>query len=266
MYIEPPDLATTHSGQPCEAGSLIQISYHPVVSDSCALCLARRGTICSALDDAAVSRLFALASTERLPSGSWLVTPGDRADDVWLLREGHAHVSRVTRDGKRQILAFMFPGDFFAFTHEDRYVYGAFADTDLVLCRLSRARFEAFAAATPSFERRLRTQLTRLLDSAQELIFTLGRKTALERVASFIWYLQYRQRKLGQGGPRFAIPMSRADIADFLGLTSESVSRALTRLRRDALIDLPAPGEFEVRDLARLRELGVVIVEPSARD
>jgi len=60
--------------------------------------------------------------------------------------------------------------------------------------------------------------------------------------------------------------MSRTDIADFLGLTSESVSRAITQLRRDGLIDLPVAGEVEIRDMPRLRELGVVIAEPAARD
>ncbi len=236
------------------------------MAGACVNCLARRGTICAALDDAPLARLFALATTERIMAGSWLVRPGDRADSVYLLRAGHAHVSRVTRDGKRQILAFLFPGDLFAFTQEPRYVYGAYADTDLVLCRVPRTQFDTFVDATPELERHIRMQLARLLDSAQELIFTLGRKSALERVASFIWYLQYRQRKLGRCGPRWAIPMSRTDIADFLGLTSESVSRALTRLRRAGLIELPAPGEVEIRDMARLRELGVVIAEPATRD
>jgi CRP/FNR family transcriptional regulator len=212
-----------------------------------------------------VAGLFALASTVHVRGGQWFVSPGDRADEIWILRDGHGHLSRGTREGKRQILAFVFPGDAFPITHEERCVYGAYADTDLVLCRISRARFEAFVGATPAFEHQLRVQITRLLDSAQELVFTLGRKTALERVASFIWYLQYRQRKLGQSGPRFAIPMSRADIADFLGLTSESVSRALTRLRREGLIALPAPGDVEIRDLARLREVGIVVAEPTTR-
>lgn len=233
---------------------------------SCDACTARRGTLCAALDAAGLRRLREIGQVEEVAAGRWIVHPGDAATTVFILREGHANVARVTRDGKRQILAFAFPGDFFGFTFEDRYVYGAWADSDVSICRLPRERFYAFVEATPGFERHLRLQLTRLLDSAQELIFTLGRKSAVERVAAFVWYLQYRQRKLGRERPGAAIPMSRTDIADFLGLTSESVSRALTRLRRDALIDLPAPGEFEVRDLARLRELGVVIVEPSARD
>jgi CRP/FNR family transcriptional regulator len=141
-------------------------------------------------------------------------------------------------------------------------VYGAWADSDVSICRLPRERFDAFVEATPGFERHLRLQLTRLLDSAQELIFTLGRKSAVERVASFIWYLQYRQRKLGRERAGAAIPMSRTDIADFLGLTPESVSRAMTRLKRDGLIRLPSPGEVEIPDLARLRDVGVVIAEP----
>ncbi|MCS6947177.1 MAG: cyclic nucleotide-binding domain-containing protein [Steroidobacteraceae bacterium] len=117
------------------------------MSDACVHCLARRGTVCGALDDRQLERLFALAGTVRITAGSWLVRPGDRADRVYLLRAGHAHVSRVTRDGKRQILAFLFPGDFFAFTHEPRYVFGAYAATDLALCieRIGEPRADGLA-------------------------------------------------------------------------------------------------------------------------
>ena len=230
----------------------------------CAHCLARRGTICSALPDDDLAGLFALAATESVPAGQWLVEPGDPASTVFILRSGHAHVSRITRDGKRQILSFLFPGDFFGFTYESSYVYGAHAASDVAICRIARAAFDDYVAAHPHLDRRIRVQLTRLLDSAQELIFTLGRKTAVERVASFLWYLHYRQSKLGMSGPRqvAAIPMSRADIADFLGLTSESVSRALTQLRQDGLIRLPAPDTAEILDMQKLRELGVVMAEP----
>ncbi len=231
---------------------------------TCSTCNARCGTLCGALDDVALARLRALASDATVAAGRWIVHPGDASDTVFMLRSGHAHVARTTRDGKRQILAFIFPGDFFGLTFEQQYVYGVWADQESTLCQLTRERFDAFVAATPGFERRLRLQLTRLLDSAQELIFTLGRKSARERVASFIWYLHYKQRKLGRDSRTVAIPMSRADIADFLGLTSESVSRALTQLKREQLIHLPRPGEAEVVDLARLREAGVVIAEPAA--
>jgi len=228
----------------------------------CDTCNARRGTICSALDATAVQRLHELAQVEVVPAGRWIVHPGDAASTVFILREGHANVARVTREGKRQILAFAFPGDYFGFTFEERYVYGAWADSDVTICRLARERFDGFVDSTPGLERHLRMQLTRLLDSAQELIFTLGRKNAVERVAAFLWYLQYRQRKPGRERTGAAIPMSRTDIADFLGLTPESVSRAMTRLKRDGLIRLPSPGEVEIPDLARLRDAGVVIAEP----
>ena len=230
----------------------------------CARCIARRGTICSALPDGELADLFVLASPETAAGGQWLVQPGDAAGTVFMLRSGHAHVSRITRDGKRQILSFLFPGDFFGFTYESRYVYGAHAVSDVTICRISRAAFDDYVATHPQLDRRIRVQLTRMLDSAQELIFTLGRKSAVERVASFLWYLHYRQSKLGLHGSRpiAAIPMSRADIADFLGLTSESVSRALTQLRQDGLIQLPTADRAEILDMQRLREVGVVIAEP----
>jgi CRP/FNR family transcriptional regulator len=229
---------------------------------ACAQCLARQGTLCGALDEATRGRLLSIAHPEQQAAGRWLVQPGASADAVFILRAGHAHVARLTHEGKRQILAFLFPGDFFAFTYEQHYAYGAWAATDVALCRLTRRQLEALVTATPALERRIRTQVTRQLDSAQELVFTLGRKTAIERVASFLWYLDYRQRKLGRPGATTDIPMSRADIADFLGLTSESVSRSLTRLRRAGLISLPAADQVGILDMPRLRSIGVVEAEP----
>ena len=98
--------------------------------NACQTCLGRHGTLCGALDDEAVARLRSQAQDETIQRGRWLVHPGDPTSTVFMLRSGYAHTARVTREGKRQILWFMFPGDFFGITHEQRYAYGAWADTD----------------------------------------------------------------------------------------------------------------------------------------
>lgn len=228
----------------------------------CQSCAARCGIVCGALGESGLSDLLSRATQATLPMGAWLVLPGDPADHVFLFRSGHAHVSRITREGKQQILTFIFPGDFYSFTPQRRYVAGVYADTELSVCRISRRHFEEVVSTYPTLDRRLRTQLALQLDGANELIFTLGRKSALERVASFVWYLNYRQRKLGHTGAETYIPMSRAAIGDFLGLTGESVSRCLTRLRQAGLIQLPGPTSLRVLDMSKIREVGLVVAEP----
>lgn len=234
------------------------------VKPPCLGCRARGGTVCHAWPDAELARLYAAAMPETVPSGEWIVRPEASTADTFVLREGFVHVSRFAQDGKRQILAFLFPGDFFGFTAEERYRSGALAVGEVTICRFQRNALKAAMTNLPVAALSVQRQMARVIDSANELVFTLGRKTALEKVASFVWYLGYRQRKLGEPAESVRVPMSRTDIADFLGLTSESVSRAFTTLKRSGVIRLPDPLTVEVPDLARLRDVGGVAAEPAA--
>lgn len=224
----------------------------------CADCAGRRGTVCGAFPDQHIGELFRLARPRGFAAGSWIIEQRQASDRVFLLSSGHASVLRLAADGKRQIIAFLFPGDFFAFTAEPHYQYGALTLTDATACLLSRAALDALLERHPQAAGRVRAHMARLLDSHAELVFTLGRKQALEKVAAFIWYLHYKQRKLGHPGDECPVPMSRGDIADFLGLTGESVSRAMTALRSQRVIALPDPHRIVVLDVPRLRELGIV--------
>lgn len=224
----------------------------------CSTCAGRRGTVCGAFTDDSISALFQRARLRGFAAGSWIVEQRQPADRVFLLSSGHASVLRLAADGKRQIIAFLFPGDFFAFTAEASYQYGALTLTNATACLLSRTALEALLENETDAATRVRANMTRLLDSHAELVFTLGRKQALEKVAAFIWYLHYKQRKLGHPGDECPVPMSRGDIADFLGLTSESVSRAMTALRTQGVIALPDPHRIVVLDAPRLREIGIV--------
>ena len=237
--------------------------FSPVSELPCQYCLARATTLCSGLDSQDMPRLFALATEQRYAAGEQIVAEETPADFVLNLRAGNALVSRLSQDGKRQILAFMFPGDFFGLTSEDNYHYSMTALTDIQVCRFERARIEELVEEFPVMDRKFRFLLTRLLDSANELIFSLGRKTALQKVASFIWYVSYRNRKLDQPDNPVHLPMSRNDIADFMGLTIETVSRSLTRLKKMGLIFIPRSDQIEIIDQKRLREVGVVVAEPA---
>jgi CRP/FNR family transcriptional regulator, anaerobic regulatory protein len=237
--------------------------FSPVSELPCLECPARTTTLCSGLDADDIHRLYELATETRHGPGAIVVSEESPADFVLNLRAGHALVSRLSEDGKRQILAFMFPGDFFGLTSEDNYHYSVTALSDIRMCRFERSRVEGLMLEYPQMERKFRFLLTRLLDSANELIFSLGRKTALQKVASFVWYISYRNRKLGQPGSRIQLPMHRADIADFMGITIETVSRSLTHLKKLGLIRLPQTDIIEILDPGALRQVGIVVAEPS---
>lgn len=229
----------------------------------CCRCPARSASLCASLADAQLHRLHGLATERRFAGGEVILTQEQPADWVFSLRSGHAALTRLTADGRRQILAFLFPGDFFGLTSEDRYHYGVTAITDATTCRFDRSRLEELTREFPGMDRKLRFTLTRAMDAAFELVFSLGRKDALQKVASFIWYVGYRARKLGESGDPVHLPMRRADIADFLGLTTETVSRALTSLRQMGIIELAGPTDIRVGDAQALRSAGVVVAEPA---
>lgn len=229
----------------------------------CKGCVARGSTLCASLADADMHRLFALASNQIYKTGGIIIRQEQSADYVFSMRSGYATMFRLTADGKRQILAFLFPGDFLGFTSEDNYHYGVSAIAPVEACRFERTELENLIRQYPQMDRKLRFTLTRAMDASFELLFSLGRKDALQKVASFLWYISYRQRKLQQIDNPIHLPMRRADIADFMGLTIETVSRAFTALREMDAIRLSGAYDVEIVDMDRLRSLGVVTSEPS---
>jgi len=224
----------------------------------CNGCAGRHGTICGAFDNGDIAALFGLVQPGRFRAGSWIIEQRQPADRGFLLSTGYVLVMRLTAQGKRQVIAFLFPGDFFAFSAEPSYQYGALAISDVTACLLSHRQLDALLDSHKGAGNRVRRNMARLLDSHAELVFTLGRKQALEKVAAFIWYLHYKHQKLGHTDKDCPVPMTRGDIADFLGLTGESVSRAITALRAQGVIDLPEPHRIRVCDAARLRAIGMV--------
>lgn len=229
----------------------------------CSQCPARRGNLCGSLADGDMHRLYALATESRFAPGDLLLEQEEVATHLYSIREGNGQVYRLTADGRRQILSFLFPGYFLGLTSEDNYHYGAMALTGMLACRFDRAALEELIRQFPAMDRKLRFTLVRALDASLELVFTLGRKDSLQRVASFLWYMSYRQRQLNQPENPVHLPMGRADIADFLGLTTETVSRAFSELRRRGLIETRGSHDVAVTDLGRLRELGEILGDPA---
>ncbi|MGF1455516.1 MAG: Crp/Fnr family transcriptional regulator [Alphaproteobacteria bacterium] len=204
----------------------------------CHACSARFHAFCGALNDEALIRLSAMTTEMRFRAPQTIIYEDDSAEHAYNLCSGVVRVTKMLPDGRRQITGFLFPGDFMGLTHKDAYGYSVEAVTDVDLCRFPRDRLMSLFEESPEMERKLLAMATDELSSAQEQILLLGRKTARERLASFILKLSRMANGRGEQGDPVALPMSRADIADFLGLTIETVSRTLTKLGKEGLIHL----------------------------
>jgi CRP/FNR family transcriptional regulator len=152
-------------------------------------------------------------------------------------------------DGRRQVTGFMHPGDFLGISIDDEHAFSVEAVEQAQLCWFPRNRFDDFVEDHGSVERELYRMAAHELAAAQRQLVLLGRKTALERLASFLLELAARV-----DGAVVRLPMSRSDIADYLGLTKETVSRVISALKRDRVIRLLALDRVEIVDRAALEQ------------
>jgi CRP/FNR family transcriptional regulator len=223
----------------------------------CAACAARTFSICAPLDPEAQGRFFAMAARIRLDARKLLFQEGDAADHVFNVTEGAVCVSKALADGRRQITGFLLPGDFLGLSRDEIYAYSAETLTAANLCKFPRERFQRFLGENPHMEHRLLGMASNELAAAQDQMLLLGRKTAIERVASFLVSLSDRGAARGRPASPLPVPMTRGEIADYLGLTIETVSRAFTRLRKQGLIVLETVDLVRIPDLENLRDLAI---------
>ena len=176
---------------------------------------------------------------------------GDRADCWFKVVSGTVRICKLLADGRRHIAEFFFAGDCFGLEGPGERAFTAEAVGDVILMRFNRSATERLIDERPALARRLCNMTLRNLAHAQTRLLLLGRMTASERVASFLIELAERR----DVRRRLAIPMSRNDIADYLGLTLETVCRVLSAMKRDGVIAIPHPQRIEICDREALDAL-----------
>lgn len=243
-------LATTHhEAHPVALARLSARAQH------CLTCPARRKTVCGAASAEALERLAGFSAPRHVAAGETFLTEGDPATHFFAVVAGSVKVFKLLPDGRRQVTGFLFQGGFLGLAFNDAYTYSAVALTDTTVCRMPRRQFESLIEAYPAMERRLLSMASNELAAAQEQMVLLGRKTAQERVASFLLGMIRRQEHLGRDGKAIRLTMTRADIADYLGLTTETVSRTFTGLRAAGYIELDGTTLVRVLDRPALQQI-----------
>jgi CRP/FNR family transcriptional regulator, anaerobic regulatory protein len=221
----------------------------------CAACNVRELSICDALKGKEVDRIAQIVSRVPVPAGRTLFQEGDEADYVYNIVDGALRLYKLMPDGRRQITGFLFESDFVGIALKARYAYSAETIIDTIVCRFPRLKLEALFTEFPALEKRLLETAGNELIAAQDQMLLLGRKTAAERVATFLLHLRDRADGRGVKADRIELPMTRTDMGDYLGLTVETVSRTFTKLRQKGMIATPTPHEVDILDLDGLREI-----------
>jgi len=193
-----------------------------------------------------------VGSVRMLAKDEEIFAEGDRTAFFYKVISGAVRTSRLLTDGRRQIDAFHLAGDLFGIEAGAEHRFGAEAVGPAKVVAYRRCSLDTLAAGNGAFARQVVQAMMRSLERAQNHMLLLGRKSAVEKVATFL--LDLAERSFADG--HVDLPMSRSDIADHLGLTIETVSRSLTQLERDRVIEVPAHRRTIVlRDRAALRRL-----------
>jgi len=216
----------------------------------CAACDVREMTICSVLGGHELDRLAQIVARVPVAAGQTIFQEGDDAEHVYNIVSGSVRLFKLLPDGRRQITGFLFDSDFLGLALKQHYAYSAEAVSPTVVCRFPRGKLERLFDDLPKLEKRLLDEASNELIAAQDQMLLLGRKTAAERLSSFLFALARRQNNR-----HVELEMTRTDIADYLGLTIETVSRTFTKLRKLDIIDTPDAHSVVIKDASVLKDM-----------
>lgn len=221
----------------------------------CASCEARHRGICGALEPEQLVSLAKSSSKHTAGVGAELVGDAERVESYSNVLSGVVKLTKTLSDGRQQIVGLQFAPDFLGRPFKTESAINAEAATDVGLCSFPKSAIERMIKASPELEHRLYQQTLRELDEARSWMATLGRKTAAEKIASFLLMIARHVDPTADPDSEMAafdLPLTRADIGDFLGLTIETVSRQFTKLRAEGVIQVENNRHITVPNLERL--------------
>lgn len=221
----------------------------------CRACEARHRGVCGALEPDQLVTLARTSSKHKVESGSELVGDAEAIDSYSNILSGVVKMTKTLSDGRQQIVGLQFAPDFLGRPFKAESAINAEEATGVSLCSFPKAAIERMMKQSPGLEHRLFQQALKELDEARDWMVTLGRKTASEKVASFLLMIaRYIDPAADPraGAATFDLPLTRADIADFLGLTIETVSRQFTKLRTEGVIRIENNRHVVVENISRL--------------
>ena len=209
---------------------------------ACDNCPIRYRAVCAHCEVDELAELEGMKFYRSYQAGSVIVWAGDRMDFVASVISGMAGLTQQLEDGRTQMVGLLLPSDFLGRPGREMASYTVTATSDILLCCFRRKPFEQLLAGTPRIATRLLEMTLDELDAARDWLLLLGRKSAREKIASLLVILARREAALitrrPEGRIAVELPLTREAMADYLGLTLETVSRQVSALRRDGVIEL----------------------------
>ncbi|WP_050605040.1 transcriptional regulator FnrL [Ruegeria sp. 6PALISEP08] len=225
---------------------------------NCEDCPIRHRAVCARCDADELEELESIKYYRSFEAGQTIIWCGDQMNFVGSVVAGIASLTQTMEDGRTQMVGLLLPSDFVGRPGREAAPYDVQATTDVVMCCFRKKPFEELMATTPHIAHRLLQMTLDELDAAREWMLVLGRKTAREKIASLLSIIARRDASISQKGLTgsivFDLPLTREAMADYLGLTLETVSRQISALKKEGVITLEGKRHVTIPDLGRLME------------
>ena len=220
----------------------------------CGDCPIRHRAVCARCEADELELLDQIKYYRTYEAGQTIVWSGEPMEFVGSVVRGIATLSQTMEDGRTQMVGLLLPSDFIGRPGRDRVEFDVTATTDVTLCCFQRKPFEKLIQDTPHISNRLMELALDELDAARDWMLLLGRKTAREKIATFIEMLVRRQQLANADTPgqELVLPLTRYEIANYLGLTLETVSRQLGAMKKEGILSFVDRRRFRVADVEAL--------------
>ena len=212
-------------------------------------------TIYSGLSEEERARVDTLATLKNLQTNAYLIHQHSEANYIYMLEEGVLIMERSSASGRRQVMAFIYPGNFIGIAQNEYYEFSVKALTDARLQEIPAKAFITLQDEMPALKENVRRIGGNILAHTLDQVFALGQKKAHERICFLLQQLQ--DRKSGNSAGMIDLVMTRQDIADYLGLTIETVSRAFSKLKREGIINIHSAHTVEILQPDHVREMAL---------
>ncbi len=225
---------------------------------NCSECPIRHRAVCAHCDKDELEELEEIKYYRSFEAGQTIIWSGDQMNFVGSVVSGIASLTQTMEDGRTQMVGLLLPSDFVGRPGRENAPYDVQATTDVVMCCFRKKPFEELMSSTPHIAHRLLQMTLDELDAAREWMLVLGRKNAREKIASLLSIIARRDASVSAKGSAapivFDLPLTRESMADYLGLTLETVSRQISALKKDGVITLQGKRHVTIPDMGRLME------------
>ena len=221
----------------------------------CSLCKIRSYSFCRCLNDDQLEIFSKVSFEKKFTDKENIFLQNDPSTHLYNITEGNVKIYQLLDDGRIQIIGFLYPGDFFGTYKNNKYNYSAEAIGNLRVCVFDQKVLDKYMDQNPILAKELLNQTSYELTLAQDRMTVMGRLNAIEKIAIFFINISNQRKRIGWQSNPISLSMARQDIADYLGLTIETVSREISKLKTSNIIKIISSKQLFINDIEKLKQI-----------